>query len=938
MPLAVITSGAPSGTPKTVPLSPASSGMTSVQRLVGAVAPVLPSPFGKDQANEITSRNTSHMTAAPSVAGTRRLPTRDLFDDDDIETAAAAAAANSIAAANTKNQLESTQRSLTTVQADRAKLDASVTESAGQLAALESQLASAKAQHQTETKLVADLQARQREQLASITQTRGELVTAESDLSALRAEKAEIEGSVLRDKEEIRDLQRKLKEVGEQTASTKSEVERLKRDARQHKGLLAIAKKQLTTAEENAEKARKEALAEQEELARVQEELDRTHAATEALTPTTKEVPSDRVTSEAPSSDQVTFPASVPLPETPEVQSPVIVTKSNNPFGRLTRQNSTASSTASPVPFKPFVLPTPLENGTETSDAEAAVLAPLPPSTDDVVKNNGFFDAAFGIEEPAEEHDTPQLVEAEAVTPSSNHNLSVTPPAAENPESFDVSSSDAAAPRADVSAPVSGALEPVERHDNVHDPPQAHPQAEPQPVEIAGHQQGEDSSDDETAEPEDPFGSKPPRPNQASMPGAFENDVAHEPSLTSTPETSTEQETNTQPPGQPTAPAFSATFDDAFGLNEPVPPAAPFSALPPPPSAKNGRSSPASKSPSTFDDSPFSPARFPALDDASRPAGTAELDAAFGGKPIMPDAITDESPKPIFKQSFDDAFDFGSAPTSNPPIATTSLTNGHATTATNEPSAWLSAVPRSDGVPTTAAVRQPAFSPPSSPPPPLTAEDNQHPFSIDDAFSTPREIPAFTTISPPAPAPVPVPSPVTAPSPGATPARNPLPDDQGGNRRRSISPPIQRTSRMSISPPPASKSSGKGQSTKDDGGSKSSKLSLHFPFGKNKNKNKDKGGAGSSKKSSIALPDSPNTDEHGSYRAPPPVASSQRPRGTSRRTPTTQDVIGSGEPDDDIAAVKTLVNMGFTRQQAVDALEQHSYDVPAALNKLLGTA
>lgn len=143
---------------------------------------------------------------------------------------------------------------------------------------------------------------------------------------------------------------------------------------------------------------------------------------------------------------------------------------------------------------------------------------------------------------------------------------------------------------------------------------------------------------------------------------------------------------------------------------------------------------------------------------------------------------------------------------------------------------------------------------------------------------------------------------------------------------------------MSISPPPASKSSGKGQSTKDDGGSKSSKLSLHFPFGKNKNKNKDKGGAGSSKKSGIALPDSPNTDEHGSYRAPPPVASSQRPRGTSRRTPTTQDVIGSGEPDDDIAAVKTLVNMGFTRQQAVDALEQHSYDVPAALNKLLGTA
>ena len=40
--------------------------------------------------------------------------------------------------------------------------------------------------------------------------------------------------------------------------------------------------------------------------------------------------------------------------------------------------------------------------------------------------------------------------------------------------------------------------------------------------------------------------------------------------------------------------------------------------------------------------------------------------------------------------------------------------------------------------------------------------------------------------------------------------------------------------------------------------------------------------------------------------------------------------------DDDIEAVKTLCSMGFSRTQAVTALEQHDYDVQRALNSLLG--
>jgi epidermal growth factor receptor substrate 15 len=48
----------------------------------------------------------------------------------------------------------------------------------------------------------------------------------------------------------------------------------------------------------------------------------------------------------------------------------------------------------------------------------------------------------------------------------------------------------------------------------------------------------------------------------------------------------------------------------------------------------------------------------------------------------------------------------------------------------------------------------------------------------------------------------------------------------------------------------------------------------------------------------------------------------------------------TGEPtpslDDDVDSVKQLCGMGFSRSQAVTALEKHGYDVPKALNSLLG--
>jgi epidermal growth factor receptor substrate 15 len=51
----------------------------------------------------------------------------------------------------------------------------------------------------------------------------------------------------------------------------------------------------------------------------------------------------------------------------------------------------------------------------------------------------------------------------------------------------------------------------------------------------------------------------------------------------------------------------------------------------------------------------------------------------------------------------------------------------------------------------------------------------------------------------------------------------------------------------------------------------------------------------------------------------------QEPEGIESRT------VG-----DDVDAVKQLCSMGFSRTQAVDALEKYGYDMSKALNSLLG--
>lgn len=159
-------------------------------------------------------------------------------------------------------------------------------------------------------------------------------------------EKSEIEGVFLRDKEETRDLHRKMVEVGQEVESLKSEIEKVKKDAKQQKGLLAIAKKQLTSREMERAKLEKQLEEANAEVATITREREEAESLAKLSTP----LPDKRDLS----SDSLIFAASRALPVSPDPSSPAgsVGSKSNNPFERMALPAT--SSPPSQAPFLPF--------------------------------------------------------------------------------------------------------------------------------------------------------------------------------------------------------------------------------------------------------------------------------------------------------------------------------------------------------------------------------------------------------------------------------------------------------------------------------------------------------------------------------------------------------------------------------------------------------
>ncbi|KAJ9475532.1 EH domain-containing and endocytosis protein 1 [Pseudozyma hubeiensis] len=155
---------------------------------------------------------------------------------------------------NKANQLQSNEKAVSDLQSQRGTLESSIATNTSSIAELESRLATVRGQHETETKLVKDLEERHQKQSVELKELRETVIREESELSALKAEKDELEQALMRDREDVRDMKKRMNDVQTETKSLKEQLEKLRKDARQQKGLVAISKKQLTTAEAEQDK------------------------------------------------------------------------------------------------------------------------------------------------------------------------------------------------------------------------------------------------------------------------------------------------------------------------------------------------------------------------------------------------------------------------------------------------------------------------------------------------------------------------------------------------------------------------------------------------------------------------------------------------------------------------------------------------------------
>lgn len=235
-------------------------------------------------------------------------------------------------------------------------------------------MANARSKHEEVSKSVADLRSRVSDQQEKVKNLNMDFIAAESDLSALRSEKDELEQALLRDKEEIRGLQKRMKEVDDEKATLKTLLEKLKKEARQQKGMVTIAKKQLSTSENNRDLAQKDLDDHHKTAFEEDEDEDKGMGAGTAAglglaggaalgagagtaasffsgggdTDGRSASPFGQASS--PSFRSNDDAADVPLPATPKALSPVATgasSRSNNPFDRLRTQSR---GPAPPVP------------------------------------------------------------------------------------------------------------------------------------------------------------------------------------------------------------------------------------------------------------------------------------------------------------------------------------------------------------------------------------------------------------------------------------------------------------------------------------------------------------------------------------------------------------------------------------------------------------
>ncbi|KAI8957931.1 hypothetical protein F5Y11DRAFT_337850 [Daldinia sp. FL1419] len=222
--------------------------------------------------------------------------------------------------ANLSNQVGSLSKQMQQVQGQRTSTQNEINQASEQKKNFEQRLSQLRALYEKEAQDVRALEEQLRNVREETKKLTNELILIDGTYKDLQTQHQQVAQALQADQQENAALKKRISSVNTEIAQLKPQLEKLRLEARQQKGMVAIGKKQLSTVEGDRDKLKSEA----EDLAKSNDELSR------------------QINSSSPvaTSAQVTSPA-------PSTNS------ANNPFFRRTGSTDIMGTFASP-PVKPY--------------------------------------------------------------------------------------------------------------------------------------------------------------------------------------------------------------------------------------------------------------------------------------------------------------------------------------------------------------------------------------------------------------------------------------------------------------------------------------------------------------------------------------------------------------------------------------------------------
>ena len=279
------------------PLTPSSPTQSSPQQPSGLFKPFQPSStFGQGLTYNATGGSNSSGPSHPRGFQPQTSASEDLLGDTDPEVSKKLTNETS-ELANLSNQVGNLSKQMQDVQGQRATTQNELTQQQSQKREFELRLGQLRSLYEQEVKDVKSLQERLTASQNDTKKLQTEISMIEGTYQDLQNQHRQTVTALQADQQENANLKERMRVVNAEIAQLKPALEKLRSDARQQKGLVAINKKQLATNEAEREKQKAEA----EELKKSIEEDTKALEAAKVQSP-------PQVASPAPSTMSATNP------------------------------------------------------------------------------------------------------------------------------------------------------------------------------------------------------------------------------------------------------------------------------------------------------------------------------------------------------------------------------------------------------------------------------------------------------------------------------------------------------------------------------------------------------------------------------------------------------------------------------------------------------